>query len=173
MWTRRRRGDSGRPPDTFRATGDVHPPRKNSPLSALSSRRRHFPRRAFISSSACSAVKLSYRRPSLSGEAEAPARRAVWHRRRATGSGSTESATRTTFPLPDRGAEGNRHRPGSAGRSTSQPCWPRMSARKMEAERVFAARAGSGAARAILARTGKQRRPRVGDRLDASELLLG
>jgi hypothetical protein len=98
----------------------VHPPRKNSPLSALSSRRRHFPRRAFISSSACSAVKLSYRRPSLSGEAEAPARRAVWHRRRATGSGSTESATRTTFPLPDRGAEGNRHRPGSAGRYQPQ-----------------------------------------------------
>ena len=39
-----------------------------------------------------------------------------------------------------------------------------------EAERMFAARAArarSGTARAILARGGKRRRPRVGDRLDA------
>jgi hypothetical protein len=39
-----------------------------------------------------------------------------------------------------------------------------------EAERIFAARAARarpGAARAILTRAGKRRRPRVGDRLDA------
>ena len=39
-----------------------------------------------------------------------------------------------------------------------------------EAERMFAARAARarpGTARAILARAGKRRRPRVGDRLDA------